>query len=135
MSERCKTCKHDSKEWYELPCDYCCGAHSGYEPKENMMSDYIKREAIEETLKMCSEEFFKHHSVHGYGVEVGVDFMREVIERTPSADVVERKRGHWIDCGSYYKCPFCKHIVMENDGKPKFCEECGADMRERKDNE
>lgn len=29
----CETCKHDSKEWYEDPCGWCCGAHSGYEPK------------------------------------------------------------------------------------------------------
>ena len=28
------TCKHNDKSWDELPCDYCCGAHSGYEAKE-----------------------------------------------------------------------------------------------------
>lgn len=30
----CDNCKHNDKKWYELPCDYCCPAHSGYEPKD-----------------------------------------------------------------------------------------------------
>ena len=29
----CETCKHNHKEWWELPCDWCCGTHGGYEPK------------------------------------------------------------------------------------------------------
>lgn len=31
---KCDRCKHQDKEWYEEPCDGCCGAHSGFEPKE-----------------------------------------------------------------------------------------------------
>lgn len=30
----CERCRHNTKEWYEMPCDGCCGSHSGYEPKE-----------------------------------------------------------------------------------------------------
>lgn len=30
--QSCKTCKYDELEWYQEPCDSCCGAHSGYEP-------------------------------------------------------------------------------------------------------
>jgi hypothetical protein len=29
----CETCKHNHKEWWELPCDWCCGVHGGYEPQ------------------------------------------------------------------------------------------------------
>lgn len=29
---KCEDCKHNDKKWYELPCDYCCPAHSGFEP-------------------------------------------------------------------------------------------------------
>lgn len=44
----------------------------------------------------------------------------------PSAD---RPQGEWIDCGSYYKCPFCEEIELENDGKTNFCPNCGSKMR------
>lgn len=33
-SVKCEDCKHNDKQWYELPCDACCPAHSGFEPKE-----------------------------------------------------------------------------------------------------
>lgn len=29
----CTTCKHQDKSFDELPCDMCCKANSGYEPK------------------------------------------------------------------------------------------------------
>ena len=41
-----------------------------------------------------------------------------------------RPSGEWIDCGSYYKCPFCEEIEFESDGKTNFCPNCGARMRE-----
>jgi len=41
----------------------------------------------------------------------------------------ERPQGEWVDCGEYYKCPFCENWVLTVDGKPKFCGECGAKMR------
>lgn len=40
-----------------------------------------------------------------------------------------RPQGEWIDCGNYYRCPFCENWFPTEDGKPKFCDECGADMR------
>lgn len=30
---KCDTCKHKYREWYDDPCDGCCGNHSGYEPE------------------------------------------------------------------------------------------------------
>lgn len=32
MTHICDTCKYNTLEWYEEPCDSCCGANSGYEP-------------------------------------------------------------------------------------------------------
>ena len=33
MSDRCKTCMHNSaKKWFELPCYYCCARYGGYKP-------------------------------------------------------------------------------------------------------
>ena len=50
-----------------------------------------------------------------------------MIIKLPSAD---RPQGEWIECGSYYKCPFCEEIEFESDGKTNFCPNCGARMRE-----
>lgn len=30
----CRDCKHNDKQWYEMPCDACCPAHCGFEKKE-----------------------------------------------------------------------------------------------------
>lgn len=30
----CDTCKHRNKDWHEMPCDACCGAHCGYEEED-----------------------------------------------------------------------------------------------------
>lgn len=63
-----------------------------------------------------------------------------VIQRMPTADVVERKRGEWIekthdwDFGDYidYTCSICG---IREQNKRKFCPECGADMRGDRDDQ
>ena len=35
----CDTCKHRDKPFDDLPCDMCCKAHSGYEPKDEPQTD------------------------------------------------------------------------------------------------
>jgi hypothetical protein len=47
----------------------------------------------------------------------------------------ERPQGEWIDCGEYYRCPFCSNWVLTVDGKPNYCDECGADMRGKEKND
>ena len=89
------------------------------------MSDYIKREdALKAVKRVCHDNrclsFIEH------------------INKIPSTDVVERKRGKWIDDDKhnhkYHRCSICGHGRF-NWGKDNFCPNCGADMRERKDNE
>jgi hypothetical protein len=53
--------------------------------------------------------------------------LREVIRNGKSYE--DRPQGEWIDCGEYYRCPFCSNWVLTVDGKPNYCDECGADMR------
>ena len=70
---------------------------------------------------------------HLYGVvdipyQKSLDYAFRAIEN-------ERPQGEWIDCGNYYKCPFCENWVLTSEGKPKFCDECGADMRGDKNEE
>lgn len=31
----CNECKYSNRKWYEMPCDACCHAHSGFERKED----------------------------------------------------------------------------------------------------
>lgn len=65
--------------------------------------------------------------------------MRDVIEDIKNAPTIEqeRKKGRWIDIDSetymwMIKCDKCGHLrsMMSTNGiYPKFCENCGADMR------
>lgn len=45
MVNDCDTCKHNDKNWDDLPCDGCCTAHSGYE------ADAISRQAVLEIVE------------------------------------------------------------------------------------
>lgn len=60
-----------------------------------------------------------------------------MLEETPTADVVERKRGKWIEDGYRdYPC-VCSVCGIRQSIKAKFlfsyCPNCGADMRGEKD--
>ena len=74
------------------------------------------------------------------------------INELPSADVVERKRGHWVEDATYgrgalnierfVRCSECGYVprykgepIIPTINTMLFCPNCGADMRERKDNE
>ena len=128
MSDRCKACKHDSKEWYELPCDYCCGAHSGYEPKENGM--YIKRE--DAIRAIAEQDMFAEQMNSDYASDDIKDYIesaRDLLSDVPSADVVEVVRCK--DCWKrpFDNCPFYEHLGYQPEDD-FFCGE-----GERKDNE
>ena len=53
--------------------------------------------------------------------------LRELLEDTPTADVVEVRHGQWIDgkCGHYKICSECKQIT---DFDFDYCPNCGAKM-------
>lgn len=54
----------------------------------------------------------------------------------PQADVIEQKRGEWIDRAYYCVCNQCGHTEPQFNGvqpiprHTPFCASCGADMRE-----
>lgn len=52
---------------------------------------------------------------------------REKLLSLPLADVVERKKGRWLNKGRKICCSVCGRV---NFSKPNFCDECGTDMRE-----
>ena len=43
MGNKCKTCKHNKKPWYEEPCDSCTtgGETNHYEERDNEMDKMI----------------------------------------------------------------------------------------------
>ena len=63
----------------------------------------------------------------------GVDFVLDLLDSKPPADVKPVVRGKWIihDCGEA-TCPVCKtrqKNIWDYDGWQNFCGNCGADMR------
>ena len=89
--------------------------------KGTTMSDYIKRE----------------HAIIRISDLMDCD-MSEYFEDIPSADVVERKHGEWIDnTNDTYtpseKCSECGHVIHAISSHDafhyKFCPNCGARMK------
>lgn len=61
-----------------------------------------------------------------------------MIDTAPTVDAVEVVHGRWIwtitgeeDYEQYYRCSKCNDHMYSKDN---YCPNCGADMRERKDN-
>ena len=87
------------------------------------MSDYIKREDIIKLL----------YNNENCGACSNMSIMSD-IRALPSADVVERKRGEWIDGANhngYVRCSMCGYNEFRTDRCDylNFCPNCGADMR------
>lgn len=63
---------------------------------------------------------------------ITLEELKEIINRLPSADVVEAKHGEWIEDDNYAICSLCAVAFnkKENDWEWfHFCPQCGADMR------
>lgn len=60
-----------------------------------------------------------------------IDNCIAMVINASTVDAVERKKGKWLNKGRKICCSECGRI---NFCKPNFCDECGADMREEKDN-
>ena len=93
------------------------------------MKQYIEREAL-------LEKAWDADTRCGYVQVVDVGD----ILKAPAADVVEVKHGRWVEVefgwdDVYYDCSICGESFCLIDGTPtdnlyNFCPNCGADMRE-----
>lgn len=103
-----------------------------------MMNEYISRDKV---LKKFIEGDGHDDDRFTEGYNFAVQEHREEVENIPAADVQRIRRGHWIEeereVGGCFKL-YQKYIHCSECGnehysgtlpKPKFCDECGADMR------
>lgn len=95
------------------------------------MAEYIEKQRLLDFLDAAIEE------EKGTRHQVIVEAIKMTIERMPTDDVIERKKGKWIETKLsrfiYYKCSVCNaNYECENaEFDLNFCPNCGADMRGR----
>ena len=62
-----------------------------------------------------------------------------IVDEQPTVDAVEVVHGRWVDDHDdpRYICEECGKWLLIDDGTAEmnYCPNCGADMRERKDND
>lgn len=89
------------------------------------MSDYIKREDIIKALgELCDTPAGQSTGL------TALVYAVKTIEGLPAVDVVERKKGAWLNYG-YIKCSECgTRYSLITEVYPNYCPNCGADMRE-----
>lgn len=67
-----------------------------------------------------------------------LELVFEVVVDAPAADVVEVVRGRWKlhddGSGTCDQCNVTQKHIWDDDGWQNYCGVCGADMRERRDN-
>ena len=103
------------------------------------MSDYIKREDVLNGLdKLCDivcPYSKKQRSVMCGACTLGSSF--DAIEEMTAADVVERKRGKWIQNGDVENCSECggavwtidSDLLLRSEEHYNYCPNCGAEMQ------
>ena len=96
-----------------------------------MNGDYISREATIEAFE--KELSAKYNRI---GLAIGFVGAKNILSALPAADVVERKKGKWInhrnDMGhNIADCSECGEAMQwyDPDTRPNYCPNCGADMR------
>ena len=92
--------------------------------------EYIEREKAYELARTSDYYSDFHKSI------ADLTSLKELLEDTPAADVVEVKHGEWIYCPetinlrSHFYCSVCNDIQLEHYVKNSFeyCPNCGARM-------
>jgi hypothetical protein len=103
-----------------------------------MAKEYIEREAVriayDRSYKANTHNLYVAKAVHAQEHRR----ILHLLDKIPAADVVERKRGRWKfhkdGSGTCDQCHFTQKHIWDDDGWQNYCGVCGADMRERRDN-
>ena len=86
------------------------------------MKEYVEKAAVISIIKTA-----------GFWEKEDSEVAITCVNQTPAAEVVEVRRGYWIDHhsgGSF--CSACKRWVPYSH-HPKYCETCGARMDGKED--
>lgn len=93
------------------------------------MAKYINAELIQQVI-----DWWEHKEVVS---ETDLQSAFIDIKNLPAADVVEVKHEKWISpspLAEYQECSVCGYRISERIFiSKKFCPNCGADMRERRE--
>lgn len=94
------------------------------------MARYIDAEALKE---------LRHNYIQGKIKFNGSEY--DLIDKCPTADVVEVRHGEWISASNKpgvnigMKCSLCGARIKNSEffnGNHNYCHKCGADMRDDK---
>lgn len=92
------------------------------------MTEYIKREAAIKAVEKAD-----YTAIADDADSCKADYLREIIESVPAADVAAVVHGRWgtgrfnLETGNYEEqCTRCRNFSKEY-GKP-YCPNCGAEM-------
>ena len=105
-------------------------------------ADALMREVekAENSMEYHGQEFSYSFLSRGQEISTEWYYVEELIDHAPTADVVERKKGEWIDEPVYKQtidgktwdgftyCSKCKQM-HEYGYRSNFCPNCGASMR------
>ena len=98
------------------------------------MAEYIKRE---DAINICTKCVDFQDSIENINASAEAGRIRRLIKELPTADVVERKHGKWINprpdsemcsaCGVRFS--ISSLFAVGGNEEPNFCPNCGVDMR------
>ncbi len=99
----------------------------------------IYANALRETV---ITDYYEHFTgCHDTDQVALIDMVCDAIEDSPTVDAVEVVHGEWEprkDVPGFVRCSVCHDCNIYDDWadrkKWNYCPNCGADMRERKDN-
>lgn len=102
--------------------------------ERNKMARYIDADAFDERIRI-SVGLVEEELTDDY--KDGVRCTLEMLKTQPTADVVERKHGEWIQHvnePSLWSCSICETVIYSEHEEDrlkfhKWCGCCGADMR------
>ena len=94
------------------------------------MSDYIERQAVIDAI----HEEFDDCVVWDESGERTADEVESIIDRVPSADVVQVRHGKWTHKPDVHGVVYCSECDYElHINATSFCPKCGAKMDARRE--
>jgi hypothetical protein len=99
------------------------------------MAEYINREAAIKAVEKAD-----YTAISSDADDCKADYLREIIESVPAADVVPVVHGEWLlrheGHGHYWECSVChKNPCIYVTKDTNYCPNCGAKMDGGTDND